>query len=118
MVQLLPQGSNIDKLFIPLFKRIAKRWSAVMPWAAVDLSRGGRCPELTRNGFSRARTDNALADVLTGGQRHPLRWCNSSLRSQILRNYSSLFKRIAKWQHVFMPLAAVDLFIGVVDALN
>jgi hypothetical protein len=47
-----------------------KRRSTFVPWAAVDLSKGGGCRELTRNGFSRAM-DDALVDVLTGGQRHP-----------------------------------------------
>ena len=37
---------------------------------AVDLSRDGRWHEPTRDGFLRA-TDDALVDVLTGGQRHP-----------------------------------------------
>ena len=47
MVQLLPWGSNINKLFIPVQENCNAVWSAFMPWAAVDLSRGGGCPELT-----------------------------------------------------------------------
>jgi hypothetical protein len=43
-----------------------------VPWAAVDLSRGGGCPELTQNGFLRTM-DDAFVDVISGGQRHPLR---------------------------------------------
>jgi hypothetical protein len=41
-----------------------------MPWAVVDLSRSGGWPEPTRDSFLRAM-DDALVDVLTGGQRHP-----------------------------------------------
>jgi hypothetical protein len=41
-----------------------------VPGAAGDLFRDGGWPEPTRDGFLRA-ADDALVDVLTGGQRHP-----------------------------------------------
>jgi hypothetical protein len=49
---------------------LQKRRNEFVPWAAVDLSRGVGGPELMQNSFSRAM-DDALVNVLTGGQRHP-----------------------------------------------
>jgi hypothetical protein len=67
-----PLGVKYQQTIHPCSRELQKRRSAFMPWAVVDLSRGGGCPELTQNGFLRMM-DDAFVDVLSGGQRHPWR---------------------------------------------